>query len=449
MKKRNNKVIVLIVVAVLFAVSLLIFILNYSKDNSSFSILEKKWINDNTSNVLDISVYNDVPVYGKSGKGVIFDLLDDFTTTYGINFNKISYSVDSSSNLNKNAFRVLNNNESLTNKDILLYEDNYVLVSTEEEVINNINLMFNRIMDDDIGGASYKESHQMVYGNLMYKGEGDNKENNNFEVYSYLNDTSFKKEEVEAFIIAGDIKKKVEEGYLAFGKDTNGIRKIKYSDFAILLDSSKYFELYKKILEYNGVPTIINKSINLTDGEVITIIKNIISFIIKLKSNIIDNEFKKLFISLGRSFLFNIDDDTLFDYFLNNNYKDSDIYKISYEITKKLDTISLDEIIDIITYSYDFNNKLFLLGDYSSNVLRIEKLKEITSNLTNLDYDIYSYQEYLEDIINNNLKIEFTLNDNGDDTVKIMTIHASKGLEFNICYYGGLYSKFNNEMDRK
>ena len=36
------------------------------------------------------------------------------------------------------------------------------------------------------------------------------------------------------------------------GKDTNGIRKIKYSDFAILLDSSKYFELYKKILEYNG-----------------------------------------------------------------------------------------------------------------------------------------------------------------------------------------------------
>lgn len=40
---------------------------------------------------------------------------------------------------------------------------------SREEVINNINLMFNRIMDDDIGGASYKESHQMVYGNLMYK----------------------------------------------------------------------------------------------------------------------------------------------------------------------------------------------------------------------------------------------------------------------------------------
>ena len=314
---------------------------------------------------------------------------------------------------------------------------------SREEVINNINLMFDRIMDDDIGGASYRESHRMIYGNLMYKGEGDNKENNNFEVYNYLNDTSFKKEEVEAFIIANDIKKKVEGGYLAFGKDTNGIRKIKYSDFAILLDSSKYFELYKKILEYNGVPVVINKSVNLTDGEVITIIKNIINFIIKIKSNVIDSEFKKLFISLGRSFLFNIDDNTLFGYFLNNNYKDSDIYRISYDITKKLDTISLDEIIDIIISSYDFDNKLFLLGDYTLNGLRIEKLKEITSELTNLDYDIYSYQEYLDNIIKNNLKIEFSVSSNSNDTVKIMTIHASKGLEFNVCYFGGLYGKFN------
>ena len=42
MKKRNNKIIVLVLIAIIFLVSLLIFILNYSKDDSSFSILEKK-----------------------------------------------------------------------------------------------------------------------------------------------------------------------------------------------------------------------------------------------------------------------------------------------------------------------------------------------------------------------------------------------------------------------
>ena len=315
---------------------------------------------------------------------------------------------------------------------------------SREEVINNINLLFDRIMDNDIGGADYSLSHRMIYGNLMYKGDGDNKEDNNFSVYNYLNDTTFKNNEVEAFIIADDIKNKINSGYRTFGKDTNGVRKIKYSDFAILLDSSKSFDLYKKILEYNGIPTSIVKSVNLTDGEVVLVIKNIISFIIKINDNKIDNEFKKLFISIGRSFLFNTDDNVLFDYFLNNNFKDSDIYKISYNITKRLDTISLEEIIDLIVDNFDFYNKLFLLGDYNANILRIQKLKEITNSLINLDYDIYDYQKYLDDIISNNLKLEYSVNDNSTDTVKIMTIHASKGLEFGVCYYGELYNRFNN-----
>ena len=314
---------------------------------------------------------------------------------------------------------------------------------SREEVINNINLMFNHIMDDYLGGASYQKEHQMIYGNLMYQGNGDNKENNNFEVYNYLNDTNYKNNEIEPFVIADDINNKIKDNYKVFDKDTKGIRNVKYSDFVILLDNSKSFELYKKILEYNNIPTSIVKSINLIDGEVILVIKNIISFIIKIKDNIIDNDFKKLFISLGRSFIFNIDDNVLFDYFLNNNYKDSDIYRISNEISKRIDFISLDEIIDLIIDKYDLYNKLFLLGDNASNTIRIDKLKEITSNLTNLNYDIYDYQKYLEEIISNNLKIEYNVGDNSTDTVKIMTIHASKGLEFSICYFSGLFNRFN------
>ena len=345
---------------------------------------------------------------------------------------------------NANPYIFKNKYDSYSNNIGGIKIDLYKNFRSREEVINNINLLFDRIMDNDIGGADYSLSHRMIYGNLMYKGDGDNKEDNNFSVYNYLNDTTFKNNEVEAFIIADDIKNKINSGYRAFGKDTNGVRKIKYSDFAILLDSSKSFDLYKKILEYNGIPTSIVKSVNLTDGEVVLVIKNIISFIIKINDNKIDNEFKKLFISIGRSFLFNTDDNVLFDYFLNNNFKDSDIYKISYNITKRLNTISLEEIIDLIVDNFDFYNKLFLLGDYNANILRIQKLKEITNSLINLDYDIYDYQKYLDDIISNNLKLEYSVNDNSTDTVKIMTIHASKGLEFGVCYYGELYNRFNN-----
>ena len=133
MKKRNNKTIVLIVIGIFFVVLFGIFILNYSKDDASFSILEKKWISDNTSNIIDVSVYNDVPVYGNKGKGVIFDLLNDFTDKYKINFNKVSYLSSSSSNLKTTAFRILNSNTELTDNDILLYEDSYVLVTNRDD----------------------------------------------------------------------------------------------------------------------------------------------------------------------------------------------------------------------------------------------------------------------------------------------------------------------------
>ena len=315
---------------------------------------------------------------------------------------------------------------------------------SRREVINTINDLFCHIMDQEIGGANYLDGHAMIFGNLTYENKAYVEDNCDMEILSYsTEDKEYETREKEAFLIASDIKNKIINGYPIFGKDTKGIRKAKYSDFAILLDSSKSFELYKKILEYNDIPTSIVKSVNLTDGEVITIIKNIIGFIIKIKDNVIDNEFKKLFISIARSFLFNLDDNIIFDYFLNNNFKDSDIYKISYGITKDLDAISLDEIIDIIIDKYDFYNKLFLLGDYSSNIIRIDKLKEITSNLTNLDYDIYKYSEYLENIIESDMKIEYNVTESSNNTVKIMTIHASKGLEFSVCYYGGLYSKFN------
>ena len=86
---------------------------------------------------------------------------------------------------------------------------------SREEVLNNINDVFRIIMDDEIGGANYKESHEMVFGNLTYNNEGKLNQNNDFEIYNYEYDSKglFKKEEIEAFIIANDIKEKINNNY--------------------------------------------------------------------------------------------------------------------------------------------------------------------------------------------------------------------------------------------
>lgn len=157
MKKRNNKTIVLIIIGISFIILLGIFILNYSKDDASFSILEKKWISDNTNNIIDVSIYNDVPVYGNNGKGISFDLLKDFTDKYGINFNKVSYLTDNDLNLKTTAFRILDSTVELTDNDILLYEDNYVIVTNTDNVIDRISDMDNitlAVLSEDIGLVS-------------------------------------------------------------------------------------------------------------------------------------------------------------------------------------------------------------------------------------------------------------------------------------------------------
>ena len=159
MKKRNNKIIILLSAGTIFLVALLIFILNYSKDSTSFSMLEKKWINDNKNNVIDVSVYNDVPVFGESGNGIIFDYLDTFTKDYDINFNKVSYITENEKNTYKDlSFKILSSDDKLSSNDILLYEDSYVIVSKENKVFDNITDIESvsiGVFKDDLSLASY------------------------------------------------------------------------------------------------------------------------------------------------------------------------------------------------------------------------------------------------------------------------------------------------------
>lgn len=160
MKKNNkqNKIIILSLIGLIFTISLVIFILNYTKDDSSFSILEKKWISNHKSSVIDISVYNDVPIYGLDGEGLIFSYLEEFTNSYGIEFNKISYLTSSSSSLKDTSFRILDTNAKLGENDIELFKDYYVIVSKNNKTINDISDLKEislGVLDNDIKNIRY------------------------------------------------------------------------------------------------------------------------------------------------------------------------------------------------------------------------------------------------------------------------------------------------------
>lgn len=57
---------------------------------------------------------------------------------------------------------------------------------SRSNVLNNINNMFNQIMDTSLGGADYISSHQMIFGNTSYN--EINKENYDMEILNYKKD---------------------------------------------------------------------------------------------------------------------------------------------------------------------------------------------------------------------------------------------------------------------
>ena len=317
---------------------------------------------------------------------------------------------------------------------------------SRKEVLDDINLIFNLIMNDDIGGADYLKTHQMIFGNDSYINEGATKQDYNLEILEYeKNNNNFSKDEVECFLIARDIKNKIDNNYQIFDKDELILRNVRYSDFVILLDRSSNFDLFKKIFEYHKIPLNILKEEKMNNDQDIYVLNNLIKFVIKVKNKEYDSDFRYLFISIMRSFIYNEKDDIIFKYFLNKNYYDSDLFKKAQELS--LD-FSPSYIINEILKKFNFYEKLITIGNIEASLIKIDEIIEMANNL--IDYDIVLFSNHLDKMIKENYQIKYQINNDLGDAVKIMTIHKSKGLEYHICYFANLYKSFNiSELNEK
>ncbi len=308
------------------------------------------------------------------------------------------------------------------------------------EVLDSINQIFNHIMDDNIGNANYIKEHQLIFGNNTFIEEGNNNYNNNLEIYNYLPDPNFTKEEMEAFIIANDIKKKVTSNYEVFDKT---LRPCKYSDFCILIDRTTAFDTYKKIFDFLNVPINIYKDDNIMISDETSLINNIIKFIINIKNNKFNETTKFCFASIARSYLYQLDDQTIYDTISQNKINESEIYEIAYNISKNLDSLSNEEIIKKIIYDYKFYDKMIIAGNLNYRSIILDNLIIKFKELNKVNMTIYEVNDYLDSLINDEESIKIPALLNKNDSVTITNIHKSKGLEYKICYFPSLHKEFN------
>ena len=155
----------LIIVPLLIAVVLFILVYRYyNKEDktTTLTITEKRWVEQNQDNEFDFEIVNDYPLYGYNGTGIIFDFVKDFEESVGIEFNKISYLKSEVPKGDSYRIRILNNVDNLSENDLLLFNDNYVIVGSTHERINHIkdlkNLKIGLLKEDEEEVTFYLKS---------------------------------------------------------------------------------------------------------------------------------------------------------------------------------------------------------------------------------------------------------------------------------------------------
>ena len=314
---------------------------------------------------------------------------------------------------------------------------------SREEVLDSINDMFERFMDQEIGGADYKVSHRLKFGLKQYN-SFKNIDMYNTELLMYDDKNLIKnttKTEEEAFQIAKDINLKLNT-FKVYDSSLGKERNIEYKDITILLPTKKDFELYKKILEYNKIPSTIVKDLSLSKEDDIYIINNLLKLIIYIKEEKYDIDFRYVFTSIMRSMLYSVSDQEIFEMLNSKTFYDTDLYKKSYELSKVLDQKTPSTFLTEVLHTFDYENKLITIGNIKEYKQRLAKITELFVNLQEKN-SLIECIEYLNKILEDDYKKDFTNSVRETNSVNIMTIHKSKGLEYPLCYFAGFSSKFN------
>ena len=316
---------------------------------------------------------------------------------------------------------------------------------SRKEVTNSVNFLFGQIMSEEFGGSNYKNGEQLFSSsNFAYI------ENLSTELHIIDNECSDESNiECEAKHIASRIKFMLVNKFKI--SDKNSIKICEPKDFAILFRSGKQAEavLCKYLSELNIPFTSSSEGEYLNSYEV--------SLTISLLKSI-SNPFLDIpLCAVLLSPMFNFSIGELAQIRLNNNdkpvyiaLKESSnekcklfIHELSI-LQKKSTFLSISQLIQEI-----YNHNLFYL------LLSISEFNEQKSfNLKLLIHHAEKYEEFNDcgltgflkniDLCREKSTQPTSSSANSDqNTVKIMTIHKSKGLEFPIVFLSFCGKKFN------
>lgn len=339
---------------------------------------------------------------------------------------------------------------------------------SKKPIIDFINAVFERLMTKESVGISYDEDAALKEG-AKYTGEYQ------YEPSLYLVSSSSEDEavdpgiaelkdtELEALQAVRIIKEY--HGKMVFDSKSNALRPLEYKDMVILLRSTKTKgEIYYKALEDAGIPVYLERGEGYFDTPEIQVTLNLLRIIDNFRQDV-----PLISVLHFPSFGFTADELARIRIFAKENGKNdlsfSDAFKyyeansndsLKNRCTEFLEMLNLfrakafamplpDFIWDLLSSSG--------IGNYAralpSGTQRFANLRALADKALSFEMQngggLFGFISYIELISNDDRGVEtgqVTVLKEGSDTVRIMTIHKSKGLEFPFVLLAGLGSRF-------
>ena len=320
---------------------------------------------------------------------------------------------------------------------------------TRGPMLESINDMFDEIMTTEVGGVDYRNGHALAQGN---KGYVEGSVDHHAVLVKYGAVYNEDRGKTEAQLIAEDIQRKVAEKYQIFNKEKRLYRDCTYSDFAVLVDKRTELDAYKKVFSEYKIPFEASEKGERSEAEITIALKNLSRFavIFEESGEQAEKEKKHLYVSLSRSFLLRSKDKEIFEGLkVNDKWKESPLYRFFFEHHKELLSANLEDALALFIEHFEIIEKLPLLGEVKENYELLDSFEHLAASMSKLGYKLKEFSEYFEQLEKYDESFNVAPSFSGNDVVRYLTIHQSKGLEYPIIYLPSLFHSFESQMNRK
>lgn len=319
---------------------------------------------------------------------------------------------------------------------------------SSNQVLDSTNLVMKNIMSREFGGIDYNKDEFLNKGSMYELIEQNNTELHIISSENTDADTDdIIKIQVEANFVVAKISNMINDGYKVFDKELNIYRNARAQDFCVITYTKDQMRYFAKTLELANIKSSFETNSGIMENIEIRAIVSLLM--------VINNPLEDIYlISVLRSSLFRFTDDELANIRLNKkgisfynamlSMKDCDKCLKFIEFLNEIKLSAIDKPV------YELIWEIYVKTDAIA-IYKDEYLMQFLTKARGFEQNgfkgLHSFVNLLKRMLEKGE--DFSENKVINNSVKLMTIHKSKGLEFPIVFFSGISKGFNMDDTKK